>query len=309
MQHSRTNRSYKYSAYGLTIKSDICLPELNESAIGEDVEVCLSGFSDRELDANLKDSISFDRPGCSVRVSADAVCYSWDGIGTILIQNGRKVFVSPASGDGERDLAPFVTGAVLGHLLEQRGLMVLHGSAVMVNGKGIAFLGEKGSGKSTFALHFQKRGYGLLTDDLVPIAIEGGEVLTVSGFPQIKLWLDAAESAGLDPSSTPRFSKFIDKRSYKCPDGFSRDRVRLGAIYILTEAAETKIERLELSNAFIELTRHAYLGRYSGATGRKAEHFKKCGSIVGSVPIFRLHRPHDFDLLPQVFNAVVAHTS
>jgi hypothetical protein len=309
MQDLPSKKRYSYSAYGLNIKSDVSLPELVKTESGEaaDVEIRFKRLDDVYLNTELNGATTFERPGCIVRVSANAVCYSWNGIGTALIQNGSEVIISTASGIDNVDMAPFITGAILGNLLDQRGLMVLHGSAVAVEGKAIAFLGEKGAGKSTFALHLQKRGYSLVTDDLVPIAFSGDEVQTIPGFPRIRLWTDAVRSVGLDPAAMPKINKFVDKRSYGCTDGFSREPVNLGRIYILSEDSTIGIDQLEPSQAFIELTRNTYLNRYLGATGKSTEHFRKCEALVALVPIFRLRRPHDFSLLPELSSAVVEH--
>ena len=206
-------------------------------------------------------------------------------------------------------MAPFITGAILGNLLDQRGLMVLHGSAIAVEGKALVFLGEKGAGKSTLALQMQKLGYSLLTDDLVPIAFVDNQVQTMPGFPQIRLRIDSVRSAGLDPEALPKINSFVDKRSYRCAEGFSSERVNLGRIYILSEDSELGIDLIEPSKAFIEVTRNTYLNRYLHATGKDAEHFRKCENVVTKVPVFRLRRPLDFRALPDVAAAVIEHLS
>ena len=309
MQDSLSKDRYNYSAYGLNIKSDISLDELvgSDSGKAADVDISFRHLSDLYLDTVLNGAVTFEQPGCVVRVSANAICYSWHDIGTALIQNGNEVIISTGPDIDDVDMAPFITGAILGNLLDQRGLMVLHGSAVVVEGSAIAFLGEKGAGKSTLALHMQQRGYSLLTDDLVPIAFVGSEVQTIPGFPRIRLWTDAVRSVGLDPAAIPKINRFVDKRSYNCSEGFSDERVNLARIYILSEDSDIGVDQLEPSQAFIELARNTYLNRYLRATGKSAEHFRKCEAIVESVPIFRLRRPHDFSFLPEVFSAVIEH--
>ena len=300
-------KRYSYSAYGLNIRSDIALPELVNAQNGDDIDISFRKLADAEIEAALEGSVEFDRPGCRVRVSSSAIGYFWTGIATVLIRKGSEVVISTEPGIGDEDMAPFVTGAILGNLLDQRGFLVLHGSAITVGGKGVAFLGEKGAGKSTFAVHMQKRGYPLLTDDLIPVSFEDGDVRTLPGFPRIRLWNDSVGSVGLDPETLPRANRFVDKRSYQCTDNFSGDRVSIAAIYILTIDDEIAIEDLKPAEAFIELTRNTYLNRYLGATGRDQNHFRACEAVVRSVPMFRLRRPHDFRLLPEVSSTVIRH--
>lgn len=300
-------QSFRYTAFGLTIESDFCLPELFESAGSGISDVRIVRLNDVDVPAIPKECSSFDRPGCIVNISPGFVSYSWASIGTVVVRDGNEVIVKRAPGATDDDLAPFLTGAVLGNLLEQRGNMVLHGSAVSIDGVGVAFLGEKGAGKSTLALYLENHGYRLVTDDLLPITVEDNQVKTIPGSQQIKVWPDSAVSVGLIPDSMPKISKFADKRSYRCASDALEGPVKLGRIYTLTEAPETRIERLEPSAAFIELTRHAYISRYLQATRRYADHFREGSAIVRSIPVFRLGRPHDFDSLPEVFTMLIDH--
>ena len=311
MRASFQKRSFHYTAFGLTVESDFCLPDLFES-VGPDIadtsDVTIVRLNEGDdLPTKPSESSLFDRPGCVVNISPGFVSYSWNDLGTVVVRNGNEVIVKLAPEAVDDDLAPFLTGAVLGNLLEQRGKMVLHGSAVSLDGIGVAFLGEKGAGKSTLALHLQNRGSRLLTDDLLPIAVVDDQVKTIPGSQQIKVWPDSAVSVGLIPDSMPKISKFIDKRSFRSACDRTNTEINLDRIYILEEAPEIRIERIEPSAAFIELTRHTYIGRYLQATKRYAEHFNIGSAIVRSIPVFRLHRPHDFDSLPEVISVLIDH--
>ena len=309
MEDPSAKPHFAYYTYGLRIRSDIRLPELvvSEPNRDPDVNVTTGHLDEARLDFELDGAETFMRLGCVVRSSPKAVCYSWQGIGTVLILNGSEVVVSIEPGTDEADLAPFITGAVFGNLLHQRGLMILHGSSVAVGGKAVAFLGEKEAGKSTTALHLHARGYPLLTDDLLPLEFGHGEIRTIPGFPQIKLCTDTLEAAGLEPAALPRINRFVDKRAYRCTDGFVSEPMRISRLYILTEGPKIAIQRLDPSEAFIEIVRNTYLHRYLQATGRTATHFKRCEAVVETLPIFRLSRPRQFHLLPEVSTAVIDH--
>ena len=53
----------------------------------------------------------------------------------------------------------------------QRKVLPLHGSAIAINGKAYAIIGDSGAGKSTLALAFLNRGYRLLTDDVIAVSL------------------------------------------------------------------------------------------------------------------------------------------
>ena len=300
--------NYFYSAYGLNIASDIYLPELLSSESGEDVSIQTGNLTDFSQNNELKNATAIERPGISVRISPNAVGYHWTNFGSALIRHGREVIVSPKAGIENTDLSPFITGTILAVLLHQRGLMVLHGSAVVINGEAVAFLGDKGAGKSTLAAYLQTRGHRLLTDDLVPlVSNKTNEIRTIPGFPRIRLWADSVESIGKDPQELSLINRFVDKYSYRCFENFSNAPVKLNRLYVLEESDDTKIEQLKLPEAFIELARHTYLGRYLRELAQTAEHFNQCSKVVSSIPIFKLQRPHDFTVLSKVAAMIETH--
>ena len=68
----------------------------------------------------------------------------------------------------------------MGIILMQRKILPLHGSAVAIDGKAYAFIGESGAGKSTLAAAFMNKGYELMTDDIVAISFKHNEIPIVT---------------------------------------------------------------------------------------------------------------------------------
>jgi hypothetical protein len=99
-----------------------------------------------------------------------------------------------ASIDG-RELRSYILGSCLGALLAQRGLLVLHGNALVNEGRAIICLGKSGSGKSTLAYSLMSNGWSLLSDDLVAINSDG---MVLPGIPRIKLWRNAVVDLNID---------------------------------------------------------------------------------------------------------------
>ena len=144
----------------------------------------------------------------------------------------------------------------------------------------------------------------MITDDLVPVICDGEEVQVSPGYPRIKLWADSVKSVGLDWESLPRISKFIDKRSYQCFNNFHTNPVNLSRIYILEENPTIEIKSLKLREAFIELTKNTYLGKYLQATGQTAEYFQQCNTMISTIPVLSLKRPHDHKKLCEIATAI-----
>jgi hypothetical protein len=60
-------------------------------------------------------------------------------------------------------------------LLPSRNAVLIHASAVVVEGEGLVFLGESGAGKTTTARRAGREGALRIADDLAVVRIEGGE--------------------------------------------------------------------------------------------------------------------------------------
>ena len=121
-----------------------------------------------------------------------------EGIGQFRAWGGHTIAWSRCHPQVDnQDLRTFLLSSAVGALLIQRGLLVLHGNALVKDGKAIVCLGHSGAGKSTLAYALMRQGWLLLADDLVAITADGR---VLPGIPRIKLWEEAAVAFGLDPA-------------------------------------------------------------------------------------------------------------
>lgn len=196
---------FSYTAYGLGIHSILPLPELVPAeTAAADVVIRLGEVElPPPQDGNARDY---------AWVTSGAVGLFWENVGAFLVREGREVIVQPAPQSREQVLRLLLLGPILTVLLRQRGFLVLHASAVAVNGAAVGFLGASGSGKSTTTAAFHVHGYELVTDDVTAITLTAEAPLVVAGFPQLKLWPDAVAFFGYDPTTLPQLYPNADKR-------------------------------------------------------------------------------------------------
>ena len=141
---------YYYQAFGLALRSELQLPELVEGRPGKyDVNILFL----RPDEAGPLERFS----ETTIRVTDGEAYFSYAGIGSFFVRSGDQILIDPAPGVDEGSLRLFLLGNVLGTLAFLRGFLVLHGSAVAIDGRGVAFLGHSGEGKSTMAAAFRDK--------------------------------------------------------------------------------------------------------------------------------------------------------
>jgi hypothetical protein len=283
-----------YFAYGLRIRSAVPLPEL-------------VAFEGAEADAIIRTGAIDWRPDKYdaarwFEVTAEGVYLSWEGVGKFLVSRGREITMDPCQGAEQRLLRLPLLGTALALLLHQRGLLVLHASAIDVRGRGVAFLGSKGRGKSTMAAALYARGHRLLSDDIVAIdEDESGCPQVLPGFPQFKLWPQAAASSlGDDPALLPELARGLDKRARRAADRFSLGPVPLANLYALAEGNEARLKPLGSQASLRQLVAHSYVTRFGGELLRGeqgASHLRHCANLIRRASAFEFRRPDSLDLL------------
>jgi hypothetical protein len=291
---------YYYSAYGLTICSTIQLPELIDGAGPADVSI--------RTGAVYGVSYSIEGSDRQVYATANEIRLAWPDVGAFAVRNGCEIIVDPAPGAEARLLRLFILGVILAMLLHQRGdVIVLHASAVVIDGQAVAFIGEKGAGKSTMAAALQQRGHQLLVDDILALRVDGGCHWALPGFPHLKLWPDTVAWLGHDAAMLPRLRPELDKRGYRLVSGFCQTPARLAAIYVLVQGAQPEIQQLAPRAAWLELMPHWYGARFGTQLLRALGydvHFRQCTDLAVHVPIAFLIRPPSMAAVPCVARLV-----
>ena len=172
----------------------------------------------------------------------------------------------------------------------------------------VAFLGEKGWGKSTLAAALHAQGHTFLSDDLLAVDFDpNGRPAVRPGFPQIKLWPDAVQCLGSDPTLLPRLHPDFEKRASQVTHNFSRDSLPLRHIYVLSHGASLEIEAQSAQTALTEIVRHSQAIRFLKEQGNTRRHFLQCVKLVNAVPLYKLKRPNDLNLVSRLQRLIEEH--
>ncbi|ARS89962.1 hypothetical protein [Natrarchaeobaculum aegyptiacum] len=296
---------FRYTAYGFTIRSAFELPELptRDDVPSPDVVI-----DDGQLEP-VPDSV----PGEGTRriQATPTQCrLTYDGIGTFLVEDGSRVTFdaeddSITAGDVPRKVVRrLFENEMMGVLCHQRGALVLHASAVAVEGRAAVFLGPRGAGKSTTAAAFHAAGYTTLEDDVVGIQPGEDGPIVLPGVPQLRLKPDAIDALEIEGTTRPEDGTDSVKR-YKQLEP-RHEPVPLVACYLLTTGETLSLEPVDPQRRVIELISRTYTGgmlEETDATGTNLEH---CSKVATTVPFRRLSRPQRHDELPTLVERVAA---
>ncbi len=296
------NNVYPYISHGLGIHSALELPELVASVEAPAEVVIQRRRIDRTPGAT-------DASGRYAWATEGEAYLYWDHVGAFLIEKGRTITIDPLPGV-EKDLLRLpLLGPVMALLLHQRGFLVLHASAVAIGGQVVAFIGRKGWGKSTTAAALHARGHPLVTDDTLAVDLREdeitGEVRVAPGFPQLKLWPEAAEaSLGDDPDMLPVLHRRVRKKARSVRAGFSPSALPLRRIYVLGKGPSLSVEPVAPQQAFLELTRHSFNQGLVKSNKFAPAHFRKRTELARRVPLRRLKRTVSLDALGEIARLV-----
>lgn len=237
-----------HRAYGLTLASNQPIPGLRTvTPQAADLEVCFG-----EAPADMRAVPATKQQRCGLAATRDDVLIpstqlwrlpgglGWriayeDGTEFFFDAAGRRLWqVSPAA-YSVAYVCTYLVGAVMGFALRLRGIVSLHASAVLVDGRAVAFIGPPGAGKSTVAAAFASAGFQVLCDDLAPLRIRGAEISIAPGFPRLRLWPESAQLL-LQPDLPPIVAGW-DKRELRLDEAFCDAPAALAAIYQVERAA------------------------------------------------------------------------
>ena len=286
---------FSYVAYGLRIHSELPLPELLSGPPDErppDVSVWLDRDSRPARGAGA----------CRVPhgITPTEARFCWESVGSFVVRRGEEVAASPAPGAEDRAVRGAVLGTVMAMLLHQRGLLLLHGSAVAVEGMAAVILGGKGMGKSSLAMALHQRGHSLLADDVVVLCVGGDSVVVRPALPRVKLCPDTIRSFGVVPEELPVASPEDGKRFMALERGFSQTPLPLRRVYVLATDSEPAAGSLSARAAFMELLRYSTAAPFLAPTNTSRLHFDQCARVVEAATVRRLNRRHRLPELPDL---------
>ncbi len=273
----------RFHLYGLIAESDWLLPECLPASLGAEPDIfIINGI----VPENGIDPLSEDMYEQSIEsefwLDVEEVARYW-------IRNGNEIIIEPYPGADEESIRVFLLGSAIGALLFQRGLLLIHGNAIEVNGACAICVGDSGAGKSTLAAAFLQHGYRLLADDVVPVDENG---MATPGFPRIKLWGDTARQLGIETDGLRRIMPDMDKYNVPLGERFCNTPLPVKWVYVL-DAVDENFDCLPYEGMarFEPLHDNTYRVHFLEHMDLKPRHLQQVADLAGRIRMAKIQRP------------------
>ncbi len=274
--------------YGLTLASDVSLPELPATRPDASPEVVIQRGTVPAVweitdPLNVRSIVDGTPEQLWLRVP-DVI--------RMLIRGGSSLTFELEGAGGLDAARPFLLGSGLGGVLMQRGFVVLHGNAITRAGSRNALMciGDSGAGKSTTAIAMTRRGFLALADDVCPIDTGGW---AAPGMPHVKLWQNTAMDFGIDPASLvplrTRETKFyVPLGAFHCPEP---RQVNLFIWLVPADTTRVEIEEITGFAKFVVLRNNLYRPEYLLPLQLSAAGLEQVSRLAARARVYKVIRP------------------
>jgi hypothetical protein len=294
-----------YRAYGLTLASEVELPELDEVTAQLEPDLHI-------VKMPVPGPVPEGRGERLCEIGPDGAYFAWESLARIRIDDWSRVAVEPGQGVSDAALAFALLGPVIATILHGRGDLILHGSAVEIaDGRAVLFVGDNSAGKSTLAGAFIRAGHALVNDDVAAICTrQSGSPQIRRGFPAMKLSQPAL--AALDPVPGTLLPSPIAnpaKHRLRVP-GAGQAPLQLAHIFLVERGGTANISPLGPGERLGLAMRYSYMPKLGPAALpplRAPAHFRQCAAVADVTPTSLLHVPDRLEALPDTVARIAAY--
>ncbi len=257
-----------------------------DKAVSEGVNVTIAKNS------ALKDNITY----YSCNMSENLLELNIANLGNFKVESGNQITITHNTDIAPEETLVFLYGSCMGGILYQRGIIPLHGSAVLTEKGAVLFLGVSGTGKSTTAAALAERGYPIISDDISAIRLEGSKAVLIPSKADLKLWKNSFDLLNKSTKGLKPISNKFDK--YYLPieqmEQNSKESYEIYKIYILNIRKNKTVEfsnPIKGDEKFFKVTEHSYRSSYIEGMNKTEIHFMVLGAVLNKAEVKEVYRP------------------
>ncbi|AEP11776.1 phosphoenolpyruvate carboxykinase (ATP) [Chloracidobacterium thermophilum] len=209
------------------------------------------------------------------------------------------------------DTCTYLTGPILGFVLQIQQRVCLHASTVAIGASAVAFVGPNGTGKSTLAAALLRRGAEIIAEDVAAVEQQTDGFVVHLGPRAIRLWDPSVTALYGRPDALPCISKHWEKRYLPLDTHEQHRPAQLTDVYLLEVVpAEAPVSSTQLPpmQAVMQLLPNIYPDWLPLPEARVAI-LDTLTQLVTAVRVSRLSIPHSFSRLDEVCDYVLARHS
>lgn len=279
-------KNHYYNVHGLTICSEIDLPELvTVKEHGPDVWIRIGHVPDHLPIINGS--------GVLYEAAQDDFLLKLDSIAKYRVQTGKYITIDSKASARPEEVRLFLFGSAMGALLHQRGMLAMHASSVKKGGKGFLIAGTSASGKSTLSAGLLKKGYSIISDDISVIALEKEiEHFIYPGMPHLKLWKDVLVHMN-ENLNLEKVRPMLEKYKKPTIPGKKLNPVKLDKIVVLStkNTPGYYVEEVHGFEKFNLLRQNVYRIQFVDKLCRIESNFKNLSKLATETKVFLVKRP------------------
>jgi hypothetical protein len=309
----------RYYVYGLTVESDLLLPELptlpsliSGLAVPAAIRVQANKMVSQPHAWLTTQTLATGEPWLQKATLSGKHLLRFPRLAEFVVSNdGKQIQYHGDNGTPKETLRHLLLDHVLPLTLSLRGIEALHATAVRTPTGVWAFTGASGVGKSTLAAYLVQSGLQVLCDDCLVFREDHEQLLIVPGYPGVRLWQDAlAVLTSLPGTIIPAMHEGQKQRIVfdTTAESFPNTVQPITRIYSLVRQpssekqlgdAEPRIEQLSPRDACVELLLQLYRFDSSDRTTivRQLGFLER---LVSHVAVRRLYYPSRLSALPEL---------
>jgi hypothetical protein len=300
-----TTSLYHYRVFGLTVASEYELPELEtiDPLDCPNVRILL-GETPPELAG-----ATVCRP--QLQIAPQSLLLKVRAAGDFWIRNGNEMILNPLPDAPPETVRLFLLGSAFGAVLHQRGILPIHGSTLVYQGRAFIMTGVSGAGKSTLAAALVRKSCKLLTDDVAAVTFDpAGRPWVQPAYPQQKLWRDSVAAMELATGRLIRVMADMEKYAVPAIGRYHAEPAALTAVFHLVKPADDEAVMLCLEpvrgvDKLPLILRNVYRPRFVKGLGIQGEHLQRCFRLAEKVKTARVYRTRDLGQLEELAERVL----